>query len=185
MGSLWWDSLGWSVLTILTTNMKEAVLSLVLLLLPLPNVSQLVGNRGVVRLPDDFEYRDSETLEAARAAAAFSLKFQPKQERIIRQNKLNEERKKSEKKSSRLSRRRNISFYTYGPRLAIPGGHNDNFYFTESRSLNPPPEIKERIKTPSRSNQETKDRSRSRSRSRSVVTQWSRARTELLPYFIL
>merc|ERR1712058_44853 len=183
MGSLWWDSLGWSVLTILTTNMKEAVLSLVLLLLPLPNVSQLVGNRGVVRLPDDFEYRDSETLEAARAAAAFSLKFQPKQERIIRQNKLNEERKKSEKKSSRLSRRRNISFYTYGPRLAISGGHNDNFYFTESRSLNPPPEIKERMKTPSRSNQKTQ--TPVRTRTRSVVTQWSPARTHLLPYFIL
>merc|ERR1711962_1620485 len=185
MGSLWWDSLGWSVLTILTANMKEAVLSLVLLLLPLPNVSQLVGNRGVVPLPENFEYRDSETLEAARAAAAFSLKFQPKQDRIIRQNKLNEAKKKSQKKSSRLSRRRNILFYTYGPRLPIPGGHNDNFYFTESRSLNPPPEIKERIKTPSRSNQETQRSVKSRSRSRSVVTQWSRARTHLLPYFIL
>merc|ERR1712180_156998 len=105
MGSLWWDSLGWSVLTILTAIMKEAVLSLVLLLLPLPNVSQLVGNRGVVPLPDDFEYRDSETLEAARAAAAFSLKFQPKQDRIIRQNRRNEARKESQKKSSRLLRR--------------------------------------------------------------------------------
>merc|ERR1712058_52871 len=183
MGSLWWDSLGWSVLTILTANMKEAVLSLVLLLLPLPNVSQLVGNRGVVRHPDDFKYRDSETLEAARAAAAFSLKFQPKQDRIITQNKLNEARKESQKKSSRLSRRRNISFYTWGPRLPIAGGHNDNFYFTESRSLNPPPEIKERMKTPSRSNQKTQ--TPVRTRTRSVVTQWSPARTHLLPYFIL
>merc|ERR1712098_79630 len=101
MGSLWWDRLGGSVLTILTANMKEAVLPLVLLLLPLPNVSQLVGNRGVVTIPDDFEYRDSETLEAARAAAAFSSKFQPKQERIIRQNRRNEARKESQTTNTR------------------------------------------------------------------------------------
>ena len=64
-------------------HLQEAVLSLVLLLLPRLVLGQLVGSRGVVSFPgiyccfllvlihsDDFEYRDEATLAAALAAAS-------------------------------------------------------------------------------------------------------------------
>jgi len=115
--------------------MKEAVHGLVLLLLqPLLLQAQLVGHRGVISLPDNFEYRDEETRAAALAVAEFALAEQPLTDHQAEINKLTEIQKSFGVYNN------SISFYTYGDRPRVGGGNNDNFYFATSRLIETYPE---------------------------------------------
>merc|ERR1712055_544141 len=108
-------------------DMKEAVLGLVLLILPLPTPSQLIGHRGVISLPDNFEYRDEETMRASRDVADYALRYQPLIYHEAQQNRLIEVQK------SFNTGNKSISFYTWGDREVVKGGNNDNFFHYESR----------------------------------------------------
>jgi len=110
--------------------------------LPVENFGQLVGSRGVISLPDNFEYRDEETRQAAQSVAGFARSFQPRANREARLNKQDEAVIRS--LNSVLDDR--VAFYTDSiPRRPIPGGNNDNFFHTESRVIRPPPENAQRI----------------------------------------
>jgi len=97
---------------------------------------QLIGQRGVIGLPDNFEYRDDLTRAASQAAAAFALQFQPG---LVRRAHINQ-----------VENRRGLSggevaFISSGVRPQIDGGNNDNFFHSESRIIRPPVENAERI----------------------------------------
>merc|ERR1712106_11332 len=103
-----------------TSTMKEAVVSLVLLLLPLPNLAQLTGHRGVVSLPDNFEYRDEETRLASQRVAAFAMRVQPLTDHEAQENRLKEVQKSFGVDNE------TISFFTWGNSCtwlypAVPG----------------------------------------------------------------
>merc|ERR1711955_93359 len=80
-----------------SAEMKEAVIplvSLVLLLLPSLSPSQLIGNRGVIsNLPDNFAYRDEETMEASRQVSEFARQYQPLADHEAQVNRLVEVQK--------------------------------------------------------------------------------------------
>merc|ERR1712128_271274 len=117
----------------------EAVASLVPLLLPLPNLAQLTGHRGVVSLPDNFEYRDEETRLASQRVAAFAKRVQP-----LTDHKAQENRLKEVQKSFGVDNE-TISFFTWGNRPPLAGGNNDGFYFPISRIVRHLPENDARI----------------------------------------
>lgn len=119
--------------------MKEAVVSLVLLLLPLPHLAQLTGHRGVISLPDNFEYRDEETRLASQRAAAFARRVQTLADHEAQENRLKEVQK------SFGVANETISFFTWGNRPPVAGGNNDGFYFPISRIIRSFPENVARI----------------------------------------
>jgi len=119
--------------------MKEAVFSLVLLLLPLPNLAQLTGHRGVVPLPDNFEYRDGETRLASQQVAAFARRFQSLGDHEAQENRLREVQRKHGVNNE------TISFFTWGNRPPVPGGNNDGFFYPVSLIIRRLPENEARI----------------------------------------
>jgi len=119
--------------------MKEAVLSLVLLLLPLPNLAQLTGHRGVISLPDNFEYRDEETRLASQRVAAYARRVQTLTDHEAQENRLREVQKKFGVNNE------TISFFTWGNRPPVAGGNNDGFYFPISLIVRHLPENEARI----------------------------------------
>jgi len=121
---------GWSLLPLLLT-----------LLLPVLLPAQLVGQRGVISLPDNFEYRDEDTRLAAEAVAGFAQQFQ----RVANQEAtLNLQRSRQQKKL-RSDSTDGLAFFTEGVRSALPGGNNDDFFHDTSRFIRPPLENAQRI----------------------------------------
>lgn len=103
------------------------------------STSQLTGSRGVITLPENFEYRDELTRAASQAAAAFAKQYQPS---LIREAQLNQQISRS----GRSFFDREVVFIgTNGRRPAIGGGNNDNFFHGESRVIRPPIENAQRI----------------------------------------
>jgi len=103
------------------------------------STSQLTGSRGVITLPENFEYRDEDTRVASQAAAAFAKRYQPS---LVREAQLNQQISRS----GRSFFDREVVFIgTDGLRPAIGGGNNDNFFHGESRVIRPPPENAQRI----------------------------------------
>jgi len=103
------------------------------------STSQLTGSRGVITLPENFEYRDELTRVASQAAAAFAKRYQPS---LVREAQLNQQISRS----GRSFFDREVVFIgTNGLRPAIGGGNNDNFFHGESRVIRPPPENAQRI----------------------------------------
>jgi len=103
------------------------------------STSQLTGSRGVITLPENFEYRDELTRAASQAAAAFAKRYQPS---LVREAQLNQQISRS----GRSFFDREVVFIgTNGLRPAIGGGNNDNFFHGESRVIRPPVENAQRI----------------------------------------
>jgi len=101
--------------------------------------SQLTGSRGVITLPENFEYRDELTRAASQAAAAFARQYQPS---LVREAQLNQQISRS----GRSFFDREVVFIgTNGRRPAVGGGNNDNFFHRESRVIRPPIENAQRI----------------------------------------
>jgi len=125
-----------------TQYQGRSLFSLLLtLLLPVMVKSQLVGQRGVISLPDNFEYRDEDTRLAAEAVAGFAQQFQ----RVANQEAtLNLQRSRQQKKL-RSDSTDGLAFFTEGVRNALPGGNNDDFFHDTSRFIRPPLENAQRI----------------------------------------
>jgi len=110
-----------------------------LLLAARRSTAQLTGSRGVITLPENFEYRDELTRVASQAAAAFAKRYQPS---LVREAQLNQQISRN----GRSFFDREVVFIgTNGQRPAIGGGNNDNFFHGESRVIRPPPENAQRI----------------------------------------
>merc|ERR1711970_1507866 len=121
-------------------NMLEMLWVLALLLLGARrSTSQLTGSRGVITLPENFEYRDELTRAASQAAAAFAKQYQPS---LIREAQLNQQISRS---GHSFFDREVVFIGTNGRRPAIGGGNNDNFFHGESRVIRPPIENAQRI----------------------------------------
>merc|ERR1712126_323079 len=124
-----------------SAEMKEAVIplvSLVLLLLPSPTPSQLVGNRGVISdLPDNFAYRDEETMEASRHVSEFARQYQPLADHEAQVNRLVEVQK------SFTHGNASISFFTWGSRPPVRS--ISVFWHSDSRIIKLLPENLARI----------------------------------------
>ena len=73
-------------------------------LLPLTVLGQLVGSRGVITLPDGFQYKDQETVLASREVAQYAKHYQPLMDVVAQQNKLKEVQRSGETNESQRLR---------------------------------------------------------------------------------
>ena len=89
---------------------------------------QLVGSRGVVGLPDGFQYRDQETLLASMAASRFAKHFQPINDIVAEQNKL------VELQRSQFQQERTPIFYTFGQQ-SLSLVDNDTLYINDIKNI--------------------------------------------------
>ena len=101
--------------------------------------AQLIGHRGVFRLPPGAEYRDEETRTASEGVSAFARKFQPLIDLAAELNKFDEQ----ERTKQRC--RRHPVFVTnqavgYSGKMKA-----DLFYYSETWDIDTDPLIKKRI----------------------------------------
>ena len=102
-----------------------------MLLLPLVLdfcTGQLVGNRGVVQLPDGFQYRDQETVQAIQAATRFAKHFQPINDIVAEQNKL------VELQRNQYQQEKTPVFFTFGQQN-FASEKNDTLFFNDIRYI--------------------------------------------------
>merc|ERR1712212_105704 len=91
---------------------------------------QLVGSRGVVGLPDGFQYRDQETLLASMAASRFAKHFQPLNDIVAEQNKL------VELQRTQFQQDKTPIFYTFGQqRLSLLDNNNNTLFFNDIKNI--------------------------------------------------
>ena len=89
---------------------------------------QLVGSRGVVGLPDGFQYRDQETLLASMAASRFAKHFQPLNDIVAEQNKL------VELQRTQFQQDKTPIFFTFGQeRLSLLD--NETLFFNDIKNI--------------------------------------------------
>ena len=128
---LWFglDELGWVNCCLLVELIT--IVSVLLLPLVLEGCScQLVGSRGVVGLPDGFQYRDQETLLASMAASRFAKHFQPLNDIVAEQNKL------VELQRTQFQQDKTPIFYTFGhQRLALLDNNNNTLFFNDIKNI--------------------------------------------------
>ena len=98
-----------------------------------PICSQLVGSRGVVQLPDGYQYRDQQTIMASEEASRFAKHFQPINDIVAEQNKL------VELQRNRFKQEKVPVFFTFGE-LSLAANKEDTLFFTDSRYIQTAPE---------------------------------------------
>ena len=89
---------------------------------------QLVGSRGVVNLPDGFQYRDQDTVRASMKATNFARHFQPIIDILAEQNKL------VELQRNRFKQEMVPVFFTFGDRSYSYRNEN-TLFFSDSRYI--------------------------------------------------